>query len=189
MASTSALEQTQSLREEFKRVTSSAGALARQLTPSQWTQRPAQGRWSVAECIEHLTLTTGLLLPRLEAALRQAPAGNGGPLRTGWVERLLAWYLEPPYRRGSPTKAPFAPRVAHAPEQVLPRFAEIQARLDLYIQSAAGLALDRTRIESPFDARLKYSCWAALLILVAHQRRHLWQAAQVLSRVRTPGRP
>jgi hypothetical protein len=42
-----------------------------------------------------------------------------------------------------------------------------------------GLPVDRIKITSPFDARLKYNLYAALTILPRHQHRHLWQAERV----------
>jgi len=51
-------------------------------------------------------------------------------------------------------------------------------------READGLPVDRIRIASPFDARLKYSLYAALTILPRHQHRHLWQAERVLEGLR-----
>jgi hypothetical protein len=42
-----------------------------------------------------------------------------------------------------------------------------------------NLPVDRIKIASPFDARVKYNLYAALTILPRHQHRHLWQAEQV----------
>jgi hypothetical protein len=188
MAHLTSMEQTNSLSAEFKRLAAEAGELARRLAPDEWNRRADAGSWSVAEHIEHLTLTTEALLPRLDQARRQAPPAAGSAFRTRWMERLLLWYLEPPYRRGARTSPAFEPLVGRAAGQVLPRFAESQAQLEMYVQNAVGLALDRVRVVSPFRAGLKYSAWAALLILAAHQRRHLWQAGRLRDRIRSQAR-
>ena len=59
-------------------------------------------------------------------------------------------------------------------------FEESQAQLAKTIQSAAGLAIDRVRVESPVYARFRYNVYGALCMLAAHERRHLWQMEQIL---------
>jgi hypothetical protein len=52
------------------------------------------------------------------------------------------------------------------------------------VEEADGLALGRIRITSPFDSRLRYNLFSCLTILPRHQQRHIWQAEQVLERLR-----
>ena len=37
---------------------------------------------------------------------------------------------------------------------------------------------------SPFDKRVKYNMYSAFRILIAHERRHLWQAEQAVDTLR-----
>ena len=41
------------------------------------------------------------------------------------------------------------------------------------------------KITSPFNPRLRYNLYACLTILPPHQERHIWQAEQVLERLRS----
>jgi hypothetical protein len=81
------------------------------------------------------------------------------------------------------TREGFVPAVGD-PAAVLPEFERWQERLERALDQARGKALDQVQIQSPFEARIHYSAWAAFNILLAHQRRHLWQADNVLSRLR-----
>ncbi len=67
--------------------------------------------------------------------------------------------------------------------ETLERFDYLQQELQVRIDRSAGLALDRLRLVSPFDARVKYNLYATFCIIAAHQRRHLWQAEQVKHRI------
>ena len=40
------------------------------------------------------------------------------------------------------------------------------------------------KITSPFNPRIRYNLYACLTILPPHQERHIWQAEQVLERLR-----
>jgi hypothetical protein len=58
---------------------------------ARWPQRPAPGRWSVAECIAHLNLTSTAFLQLLRPALDEARrSGHRPPSRyrrdpLGWI--------------------------------------------------------------------------------------------------------
>ena len=61
----------------------------------------------------------------------------------------------------------------------LERFDYLQQQMQMRIDRSAGLALDRLRLVSPFNAHVKYNLYATFCIIATHQRRHLWQAEQV----------
>ena len=46
-----------------------------------------------------------------------------------------------------------------------------------------GRPIDRVKVTSPFNPRLRYNLYACLTILPRHQERHLWQAERVLERL------
>lgn len=48
--------------------------LAHNLPDAAWEERTEPGKWSVAECVAHLNLTSEAYIPRIEAALREARA-------------------------------------------------------------------------------------------------------------------
>ncbi len=75
--------------------------------------------------------------------------------------------------------APLVPR-QHDFNSAWRAFEESQAQLAKTIRSAAGLAIDQVRVESPVYARLSYNVYGALRMLTAHERRHLWQINQIL---------
>ena len=161
------------LGDDLAAATRRADALAE----ATFAIRPAPERWSPAECVQHLTLTTAALLPSLDAALAQAPAGFPAtrPYRRGLLGAALAWSLEPGRGR-YPTTAAFVPVATGTRDQVLAAFRESQEALAVRLGRAAGLNLTRIRVRSPFNARLRYNGYAALCIVVVHQRRHLAQA-------------
>ena len=98
--------QIDALIGELRETSRRAGALVTGHTASQLLQRPGEGRWCAAECVEHLNLSNRSYLPRIEEALRILREKNltaSGPFRLDWNARLLKWWLEPPSRLRLPT--------------------------------------------------------------------------------------
>lgn len=164
------------------------GRLVEGRTSAELTLRPEPARWSIAEHVEHMSLTTEAYLPLLASAareLRERGLRSNGPYRSTWTGRLLAWMLEPPVRMRVKSAAEFVPGPAVDPTRVAERFADLQRALSSELAALDGYALDRVRIASPFNARVRYDVWSALRIIAVHQRRHLWlaeRAGEVLAR-------
>jgi len=171
--------QLETLADEFRAVNDRAKALVELAGVARLTTRPAKGGWSIAECLEHLNMTTRAFLPRWRAALAKASPGDG-PYRADFWGKLLAWTLEPPPRFRMPTTPAFEQIKTPPPEQVLSVFLTCQDELLAVIASARGLALDRVKIRSPFQEKMQYSVWSSFRISAAHHRRHLWQAERVM---------
>jgi len=147
---------------------------------AQLTTNIESTSWSVAQCLDHLAQTTNAFLPAISAAMAGAPRlATNRALRTGTLTRLFIRNLEPPYRLRFKVLAPLIPR-QHDFNSAWDAFAESQVQLSKTIQSAAGLAIDQVKIESPVYARFNYNVYGAFRMLAAHERRHLWQMEQIL---------
>jgi len=149
------------------------------------TEPPARGGWSIAECLEHLRITTEAFLPLLGEAVDGLPSIQGGPTtyRLDPVGALLVWLMEPPSRMATKTPEAFTPRRGNLVEGFADHFSASQDRLKEFVGRCHGLRLTRTTIVSPFNASVRYSAYAALRIIAAHQRRHLWQARRVREQI------
>ncbi|MFN0170131.1 MAG: DinB family protein [Bryobacteraceae bacterium] len=141
-------------------------------------RRPWPDRWSIAENLQHLDLTSKAYFPILDEAaargLREADYGNR-PFRLDFWGFALKWYLEPPSRMKAKTTKPFEPPNSAG---ALEAFLRSQAQIGQRFESLKGLAIDKIKIRSPFAEQVRYSVWSALNLIVAHERRHLWQAEQ-----------
>jgi len=167
---------------QLEAVTARASELGAALDDTAFHARPPSAGWSAAECIAHLNLTTVALLPRLDSALATGRPGypDTRRYRRGVLGSLLAWSLEPPARLRFRTLPTFVPKSAGPKGAILAEFERLQGDLSDRIRSASGLDLNELRIGSPFNARLSYNVYAAFCILLAHERRHLWQAERAV---------
>jgi hypothetical protein len=181
------------LRDELGDTTRRLHALVDPLDDSVWGRRPAEGRWSVAECVEHLNLTSRAFVPLLREALRDGRSRGLTTPQTAHRLDLMGWFLvrgnESRDRRSRmKTPPPFVPAAVEAKAPVVRAYEELQGELVRIVVDAEGLALGKIKVTSPFNARLRYSAYSALRVIASHQRRHIWQAEQALAAIRAAAR-
>ena len=144
-----------------------------------WTRSPAPGRWSPAECVAHLNLTSRAALPILRAGLREAsrsPIGPPAQYRRDIVGWLIWKLIAPANRLRTRTLHAFLPSSDESFETAMTEFTRLQSELIACVAAADGLPIDRVMLRSPFDARVKCSLYSALTLIPRHQQRHALQA-------------
>jgi len=183
-----------SVRNELDANTSRLHALVDTMDEAAWRTKPGAGRWSVAECTEHLNITASAYVPLLDNALKEGRARGltnpGGSNRLGLLGWLLVRYLEPPVRRRRRTMTgpAFMPAMVEPKAKVVTEWEQLHRELISLLGEGDGLALSKIKVPSPFNSKLNYSVYAAYRVLAAHERRHLWQAEQAHEEVRSKAR-
>jgi hypothetical protein len=175
------------VEKELNDATRRAWTLVQTTDGRHFTVRPHPSSWSAAECLSHLSLSTEQFLPILDSAIKDARSRNLRSDRKPKMDvfgRLLRWFMEPPIRQRLKTTARFVPRSVRAKSEAFGEFAALQEKLAEMLTAARGLDLAKVKIVSPFDKRVRYNLYSAFRVLVAHQRRHLWQAEQAVADLR-----
>lgn len=171
------------LQEQMER----ARELCEPLNNEQLNWRPAPGKWSVAECIEHLTAGAEAYQPKLDAALEQNRNGDSSkrPKRSLFGNILLK-VVDPENLK--PMKAPkiFTPP-SEVPGGALDRFTAAHDKLAATIDAANGHDLARSKVVSPISFLFRMNLADALEMLVLHVERHVNQAERVTQSDEFPG--
>jgi hypothetical protein len=161
--------------------------LSDSVSDNSFDKQPGAGRWSAADCVEHLNMTSRAYLPLLRDAvvearqLRRAPSTHYRQDALGW---FMAKMMQPLRRIGRirlipvKTTPDFVPKGGASRDQLLSEFVRLQAELITLIRGADGLPLDQVKVVSPFGGKMKYNAYAALMIVSEHQHRHLQQAEE-----------
>jgi hypothetical protein len=168
-------DQLQSVRQD-------ATGLMSGLSEAQFNWQPAPGRWSMAGCFDHLNKAASqLFIPKIDAAVATARAKNlrnDGPFAYSAFER---WCVKtndaPPKMRFKAPKA-VQPSPHLSLEDVRLQFLHWQDQLSSKLRAADGLDLARAREKSPIPF-VKWSLGAFFQLMLAHERRHTFQARQV----------
>ena len=170
---------------EIEEIGRRAERLVAQAGPERLLRRPSAESWSAAECLEHLNISARAFLPEwkrlCDEARRNGVADTGKPFKTDFMGKVLIWMLEPPPRMRFPTPPNFVPVPIQDPASVLPDFLDCQQQILSAISESEGLALDRIRLASPFNRKVKYSVWSSFRLTGAHERRHIWQAERAIA--------
>lgn len=172
--------QQNAIAHQIGQTTRDAEALILGRNKADLTTRLNPQSWCVAECLDHLTQTTRAFLPSISQAIAVAPKiTKDRHLRTGILPSILIRILKPPYRVRLKVLPQLVPQTMSS-EKAWSRFVDSQSELLAALSSAAGLAIDEVRVKSPVYARISYNIYGAFRMLAAHQKRHVWQIAQVL---------
>ncbi|MHB1329612.1 MAG: DinB family protein [Gemmatimonadales bacterium] len=156
--------------------------LSERIPHEQWPTRRDPDRWSVAECVAHLNLTSEAYLPLLDAAVQQAHA-SATSASVQYRRDLFGWLLwrmmGPPVRFAVATPAAFVPAADLPPTTLIQEFGRLQATQMEMLESVDGKPISRIYVASPFSPGRTYNLYSCFSILPRHQHRHLWQAEQI----------
>jgi hypothetical protein len=166
--------------EDFESAQHKLGELAAGLSDEQWMSAADPTRWSAAQCVGHLNLTSRAFIPIIREALEKCRSLDGKPPARyrldfmGWI----IWQASGPTRGFGRvrTTAAFVPLGDLSTAEVLGEFAKLQQEQIKCVRDADGLPLAKVKVASPFNTRIHYSVYSALSILPRHQHRHIRQA-------------
>lgn len=167
---------------QFAAATRDAHEITGDLEAAQGVWQPGPGRWSIAECLAHVSATGRVYVPAIEDAVRRGRAANRtapGPFRPSLLGRWIIASMEPPPRRGMRAPARIAPASSVTLADAVREFAGVQEALRAQLGAAAGLDLQGIHVRSPLMPLLRLRLATCFGFLAAHERRHLWQARNV----------
>lgn len=170
------------IRGEIASVNAEAQRMCAGLTGEQLGWRPQAGKWSMAENLAHLNLTTQIFLPTLDRAIENARRNGllaSGPFELGLLGRLFVWYVEPPPKIKGPAPKLIKPILQGPAVDALPQFLRSQESAMKRVDAAEGLDCTRVKFRSPLSSLVKMNLISFFTVMTAHQRRHLVQAEKI----------
>lgn len=175
-------EELQDCLRQIEAVKRDAPALVTGLSDAQFNWHPEPGRWSIAQCLDHLNVATGKTLPAFDRAISDARSRGrvaSGPFRYSWFANWMVRSMEPPVKRRMGTVKLFTPAPERRVAEVIPEFLRVRDQFAERVRQADGLDLKRARVTSPVTRLLRMPLGAYFAFILAHDRRHLWQARLV----------
>jgi hypothetical protein len=161
------------LRENRERLLRAVAGLA----PEQQNFRAEETTWSVADCVEHITIVEGGVLVKIQKVLAGPPQPEKRPSAAGKLDMLAT--LVP----GRETKFQ-GPEFSH-PKRKWESFAELidgfNATRDRTIHFASG---ERADLKDYFFAHPVFQdldCYQWLVLLSLHCERHVRQMEEVMA--------
>lgn len=146
-------------------------ATIEKVSESEWTKRPSDSGWSVAECFEHIVIA----MPAQMGGAQQSLNKNAEPEKD--LRHLDGFLLSKMTNRGTAFPTPLPPREGDISKaDLLKRFSELDKQLKAMINDKS--AAYRTHFgPSPFGEADSYQL---LLLTSGHVLRHTFQIQEVL---------
>jgi len=149
--------------------------------------RPNERAWSVGECYGHLNEFGDHYMRSIRNGLEKAPGNRAEPgqsFKPGLITRGVIYFFNPPYRIKIKTLKPFKPETTADlnKNEVIDRFAALQDTLIQTLEQCReqGIDLAENQTSHPLFRWIRMTLTECFSIVEVHQRRHIWQADQVL---------
>ncbi len=179
----------QTIISEGEATNAAASELVAGLNEGQLNWKLAPEKWSIAQCLDHLTVASSKFDQYFKTALERGrakwPVTSPPAYRPTRMGAWLIRQLEPVTGRNLPAPKVFRPSSSDI-QGALQKFLDQQETFLNFVRSADGVDFNRTRLRSPVTPFMRYSLADAFVITVVHTRRHLGQARKVRE---TPGFP
>jgi hypothetical protein len=153
---------------------------ARGLSDAAAARKPAEDRWSVVDCVEHLCITEALGLKRMQAA-EQALTDESAPIPEPDLAREAAIAAQVADRTGKKQGPPAAMPTGRFTtlEAALAEFSATRARTIGYVNGCSKLAA--LRIAHPVFGPLTGREY--VIVAAGHSRRHAAQIAEIRAQI------
>jgi len=172
----------ESYGDQLLSVRQDATGLMSGLTDTQFNWQPAPSSWSMAGCFDHLNKSAAqLFIPRIDTAIATAHAKHlisNGPFAYSAFERWCVRTNDAPPKMRFKAPKRFHPAPHLLLDDVRSQFLYWQDELARRLRDAEGLDLARAKERSPIPF-VKWSLGAFFQLMIAHERRHTFQARQV----------
>ena len=167
-------------RSQFEQLSADADDLTNPLTDEQFTWRPGQDSWSIAECLDHLNATARVYLPSLDEGIADAIRRGvyaEGPFKYNWLGRLSVRFSDMRVRLKASEDV--QPGTGRTRREILAAFRAYQVQYIDRLRQANGVDLARARVRMPVGSWLRIPLGSGFALMISHSRRHLEQARRV----------
>jgi hypothetical protein len=179
----------QTIAAETEKNSAEAKRLVSGLSEEQLNWSSSPDKWSIAQCLEHLTVSTRGFEQYFPAAIKRGhekyPVNSAVAYRPSLIGGWLIKQLMPESTRKVPAPKAFRPSQS-AITDALENFLAHQDAFLNFVKETGHLDYNKTRMRSPVTPLMRYSLADAFVVTVVHGRRHLAQAWRMRE---TPGFP
>jgi len=173
---------------EFAAADERAGKLRGGLSAEQLNWQPADGGWSVGQCLEHLCITNEVYLSAIAGAFKGKSKKRVEEITPGWFGRwFIKSFAEP---SASQKKVPAPKKIvpgSRVEASVLERFLSSNSATREVIDRAREYDVNQIRFRNPLVSVIWFTVGTGLMIISGHERRHLLQAERVRGSEGFPG--
>ena len=154
------------------------------LSESQINWKPSLESWSIAECVDHLTVTNKLYFNEFEKQFAEKQIKTDyskTQVKHKWLSKFIIKSVDPANIKKVKTFPVFMPSRSKHTKDVFNTFNEVQNGLINLISTATNLDLNKYVMSSPAAKIIKENFCDILEIIRLHDRRHFNQAERLIN--------
>jgi hypothetical protein len=177
----SLVEEVKEIIAEVEEMTSTGSGLIE--------KKPAEDKWSIRSCIEHLNLTGNVYLPRMQKQIARSLAKKqvAPPLfKEGIIGKFSVKSMKP--QPGTTVPKPMKTfkildpyRNPEPQQRYLNTFIDQQNQLIELLTLAQQVDLNQNRINSALGPLVRFKLGDAFRFVIAHEQRHVLQMKRTLA--------
>jgi DinB superfamily len=165
--------------------------MSEKYSPEVLRQSPAEGKWSVAQVLDHLNGYNRYYLSAIESQLDKTALPNAQEtFRAGWLGKYFTNLMMPPApgKKTVKMKSPkdHEPASFPDPEAMIREFISGEEKLLMLLEKSREINLGKVRIPISLNRFIRLKLGDTFHFLVAHQQRHFFQIQQILEHVNLP---
>ena len=138
------------------------------LSEAQLNWKPAPDKWSIAQCLDHLAVTSRKFDPYFTAAIARArqkwPVTSSPSYRPTLIGGWLIKQVTPETGRSLPAPKVFRPSESSNIQGALESFLKQQERFLAFVRETDGVDYNKTRLRSPVTPLMRYSLADAFVV-------------------------
>jgi hypothetical protein len=134
------------------------------------------------QCFDHLARINRVYCEALLAAVENPRATRESTAQMVKPGLFSGWFIkgmEPPVRMRFKAMAKVTPSAGGDPQEVFQAFLESHAPVRRVLDFWDRVNFNRVRFKNPFVPLIRFTVGTGLMVINAHDRRHLWQAERV----------
>jgi len=175
------------LQQETEDILNNAISKWQMIPHSRFALRPAPGKWSANECLQHLNSYGNYYLPAIENAIRRSVLKQQYPaaqFKTGWLGNYFTKMMLP--SKSGSIKKMNSPG-AHVPKsilmshEVITSFIDQQEKMLQLLEAAKKIDLNKTKVSISIAPIIKLKLGDVFSFIIAHNQRHVLQAENALN--------
>tara|TARA_R100000005_G_C5004045_1_gene213034 strand:- start:17831 stop:18430 length:600 start_codon:yes stop_codon:yes gene_type:complete len=162
--------------------------LTEDLDEKTLNQPEAEGKWSMLQCVEHITLATAVYVQNFREKLESQYLPVAETTYQGhWKGRMFAKMNAPKPEGEIPMKMKtfkfLEPNSQLNSNTVMAEFKQVHEQMIALVEKSRAVNIDRIKVPTALGSMVKLRLGEALRFIVAHTQRHLVQLERIKNAV------
>ncbi len=154
----------------------------KELSDEKLNQKPAEDKWSIAECMEHLNRYGDYYIPLINEKINKSKTSAKEIFTTGWLGNKAAQDMLPKdgiIKNQMKTFKNMNPSFSEVNTNVLEEFTRQQKEILTIIEKAKTVDLNKNKIPITISRFIRFKLGDILRFLIFHNDRHFVQIKNV----------